>query len=269
MPVSFGRSTLPAAWAISRPFPSCSPSEASWRSNAMTGRLPRRAPTKRWRSFVKGSSTTTGRAPWSTPGQLGWRCTGVTPRRARQLVALAARLRPLLSYALPVVSIQALLEMAEAYLGLADSGGARAVLRQADDIFQQRPALGNLQTHATELRADGSLRPSPRAGSVVAHDRRAAPAPAVTDASLLPRDRRAPLHLPSHGEDPGDLDLPQARRVVAQRDDRADVRARPARARLTHCAGRSGPDQEAGTRFPVRQRESAGTSTQAATGRFL
>ena len=62
----------------------------------------------------------------------------------RQLVARAARLRPLLSYALPVVSVRALLEMAQAYLALADPGGARAVLRQADDIFLQRPALGLL-----------------------------------------------------------------------------------------------------------------------------
>ena len=71
----------------------------------------------------------------------------------RQLVARAARLRPLLNYALPVVSVQALLEMAQAYLALADPGGARAVLRQADDIFQQRPDLGILAQRAAELRA--------------------------------------------------------------------------------------------------------------------
>ena len=73
--------------------------------------------------------------------------------QARQLVARAARLRPLLTYALPVVSARALLEMARAYIALADPGGARAVLRQANDIFQQRPALGNLPQQADELRA--------------------------------------------------------------------------------------------------------------------
>ncbi len=75
------------------------------------------------------------------------------PVRARRYVALAARTRPLLSYALPVISVQALLEMARAYLALADPGGARAVLRQAEDIFQQRPALGILSQRAAELRA--------------------------------------------------------------------------------------------------------------------
>jgi LuxR family transcriptional regulator, maltose regulon positive regulatory protein len=75
------------------------------------------------------------------------------PTEGRYLVTLAARLRPLLSYALPVVSVQTLLEMAQAYLALADPGGARAVLRQADDIFQQRPDLGTLPQRAAELRA--------------------------------------------------------------------------------------------------------------------
>ena len=72
---------------------------------------------------------------------------------AKVHVARAARLRPLLTYALPVVSVQALLEMARAYLSLGDRGGARAVLRQADDIFRQRPALGVLPTIADELRS--------------------------------------------------------------------------------------------------------------------
>ena len=71
----------------------------------------------------------------------------------REHVARAALLRPLLNYALPVVSVQALLEMARAYVALADQGGARAVLRQANDIFLQRPALGNLPDVADELRA--------------------------------------------------------------------------------------------------------------------
>ena len=71
--------------------------------------------------------------------------------RAREYVARAARLRPLLSYALPVVSVQTLLELARCYISLGDTGGARAVLRQAHDIFQQRPGLGDLPKQATEL----------------------------------------------------------------------------------------------------------------------
>jgi LuxR family maltose regulon positive regulatory protein len=48
------------------------------------------------------------------------------------------------------VSLQALLQLARAYLGLADAAGARSVLRQANDILIQRPNVGPL---AVELRA--------------------------------------------------------------------------------------------------------------------
>ena len=71
------------------------------------------------------------------------------PEQGRQLVTRAARLRPLLNYALPVVSAQALIEMARGYIALADPGGARAVLKQSGDIFQQRPDLGNLPRSPT------------------------------------------------------------------------------------------------------------------------
>lgn len=72
---------------------------------------------------------------------------------AREHVIRAARLRPLLTYALPVVSVQALLELARAYIALTDPDGARAVLRQVSDILQQRPDLGVLPEEADELRA--------------------------------------------------------------------------------------------------------------------
>ena len=71
---------------------------------------------------------------------------------ARDHLARAAGLRPLLTHALPVVSAQALLELAGAYIALGDPDGAHAVLRQADDIFQQRPNLGVLPAQADELR---------------------------------------------------------------------------------------------------------------------
>jgi LuxR family maltose regulon positive regulatory protein len=72
--------------------------------------------------------------------------------QGREHVARAARLRPLLTYALPVVSAQALLEMARAYIALADPAGGRAVLRQVHDIFHQRPELGVLPAQADALR---------------------------------------------------------------------------------------------------------------------
>jgi LuxR family maltose regulon positive regulatory protein len=64
----------------------------------------------------------------------------------------AVRLRPLLTYSLPVVSLQALLELARAYISLTDTAGARAVLRQAADITQRRPGLGVLPAQAQQLR---------------------------------------------------------------------------------------------------------------------
>jgi LuxR family maltose regulon positive regulatory protein len=67
-----------------------------------------------------------------------------TMPEARQYVRRAARLRPLLTYALPVVSVQALLELAHTYLALIDPAGARAVLDQIKAILRQRPDLGVL-----------------------------------------------------------------------------------------------------------------------------
>jgi LuxR family maltose regulon positive regulatory protein len=71
---------------------------------------------------------------------------------AREYASKAARLRPLLTYALPVMSVQALLELGRTYLALGDTSGVTAVLRQAQDIFQQRPDLGTLPQQAAELR---------------------------------------------------------------------------------------------------------------------
>ena len=140
----------------------------------------------------------------------------------------AAGLRPLLTHALPVVSVQALLELARAYIALADPDGARAVLRHADDILQQRPDLGVLPAQADELRAKlDTITDRPR--RIVADHRRAAPAAAAGHPPQLPGDRRAPVRLAAHGEDPGHLDLPQARRLLPQRGGRPCPAARPAR----------------------------------------
>jgi len=72
-------------------------------------------------------------------------------REAREHARRAARLRPLLTYALPVVSVQALVELARAYLALVDPAGARAVLEQARGILRQRPDLGTLAVAARQL----------------------------------------------------------------------------------------------------------------------
>ena len=73
--------------------------------------------------------------------------------QGRSYLSRAARLRALLTYALPVVSVQALLEMARSYFTLTDPAGAAAVLAQAHDILQHRPGLGNLPQQAAELQS--------------------------------------------------------------------------------------------------------------------
>ena len=71
--------------------------------------------------------------------------------RAQHWLARATRLRPLLSYALPYVAVQTLLELGRACLALDDNGGARVVLRQARDILKRRPDLGILPIQVEEL----------------------------------------------------------------------------------------------------------------------
>ncbi len=84
---------------------------------------------------------------------------------ARSWLGRAARLRPLLSYVLPVMSVQALLEMARCYLALSDPGGAIAVLNQVRDILQQRPDLGSLSRQAAQLRAEPGRNGAPDVGA--------------------------------------------------------------------------------------------------------
>jgi LuxR family transcriptional regulator, maltose regulon positive regulatory protein len=73
--------------------------------------------------------------------------------RARMGLAHAARLRPQLTYAMPFLSVQTLLELARTYLALADPAGARVVLRESRDILRHRPDLGTLPHETDELRS--------------------------------------------------------------------------------------------------------------------
>jgi LuxR family transcriptional regulator, maltose regulon positive regulatory protein len=94
----------------------------------------------------------------------------------------ATGLRPLLTYAFPVVSVQALLELARAFLAVVDPAGARAALEQAQGILQQRPDLGTLSAAADQLQS--------RLGQIVVAERGAS---SLTTAEL----RLLPL-LPTH-----------------------------------------------------------------------
>jgi LuxR family transcriptional regulator, maltose regulon positive regulatory protein len=64
--------------------------------------------------------------------------------RARELLAHAARLRPLLSSALPWIAIRARLDLAHAHLAMADPAGARILVAEINDILHVRPRMGTL-----------------------------------------------------------------------------------------------------------------------------
>src|SRR5215467_3412417 len=77
---------------------------------------------------------------------------GDVPAARRELVN-AQRLRHLLTYASPCRAVQARIEMTHVYLALSDSGGARTLMREIDDILRRRPGLGTLVGQAQALRA--------------------------------------------------------------------------------------------------------------------
>jgi LuxR family maltose regulon positive regulatory protein len=75
------------------------------------------------------------------------------PAARRELVD-AQRPRPLLTYALPHIAVQARIELARVHVALADMAGARTLLRETDELLLHRPGLGNLVSEAEALRAE-------------------------------------------------------------------------------------------------------------------
>ena len=77
---------------------------------------------------------------------------GDVPAARRELVS-AQHLRPLLTYALPYFAVQARIELARVHLALADTAGARTLLREVGDLLKRQPGLGTLAGEAEALRA--------------------------------------------------------------------------------------------------------------------
>jgi LuxR family maltose regulon positive regulatory protein len=96
---------------------------------------------------------------------------------AKEHLARAARLRPLLTYAIPWGAVQILLQLGRVYLMLDDLAGARAVLRQARDVLQLRPDLGVLPGQVEQLwsRLDTARRVRPGASSLTTAELRLLP----------------------------------------------------------------------------------------------
>ena len=86
---------------------------------------------------------------------------------------------------------------------------------------ERGPALGLLPQQAAELAAKLEAMRNVTVGASSLTTAELRLVPHLADAPHVPGDRRTPAHLPPHGEDAGDLDLPEARRLVAQRGDRA------------------------------------------------
>jgi LuxR family transcriptional regulator, maltose regulon positive regulatory protein len=71
---------------------------------------------------------------------------------ARAAVTAAHRLRPLLDYGLPWLTMQVGIELAGAHLALAEPGPARTVLGEAEQVLKVRPQMGILIEDAREMR---------------------------------------------------------------------------------------------------------------------
>jgi LuxR family transcriptional regulator, maltose regulon positive regulatory protein len=76
---------------------------------------------------------------------------GDIPTATRQLIR-AQRARPLLTYAIPHVAVQARIELTRVHLALADAAGARTLMREIDEVLSRRPDLGTLVGHTRALR---------------------------------------------------------------------------------------------------------------------
>ena len=72
---------------------------------------------------------------------------------AHQHLVRAQRLRPVLTYAVPHLAVQARIELARAHLALPDIAGARTLMREVDELLRYRPGLGNLVDEARAVRA--------------------------------------------------------------------------------------------------------------------
>ena len=71
---------------------------------------------------------------------------------ARAELTRAQRLRPALTYAVPHLAAQTRIELAKVHLALADTAGARTLMREVHEILRRRPGLGVFARQAEDLR---------------------------------------------------------------------------------------------------------------------
>ena len=73
--------------------------------------------------------------------------------QARQALAAAHQLRPIVLHAPPWFSVRVQLELAKAHIELRDPRGAATLLHEAEEVLRRRPRLGSLVAEADEVRA--------------------------------------------------------------------------------------------------------------------
>jgi LuxR family transcriptional regulator, maltose regulon positive regulatory protein len=73
-------------------------------------------------------------------------------KEAHWRLAAAMRARPVATHLLPYLAVRLRLHLAKLYLGIADAGTAHQLLREADGILTQRPALGTLVDEVRDFR---------------------------------------------------------------------------------------------------------------------
>jgi LuxR family maltose regulon positive regulatory protein len=84
--------------------------------------------------------------------------------RARELLATAQRVRPMLTHALSWFSVQTRLELAKAHLALSDPRGAATLYHEADEIMRRRPNLGTLVQQAEDVQRQLEAAPEQASG---------------------------------------------------------------------------------------------------------
>lgn len=72
--------------------------------------------------------------------------------RAREALAAAQRVRPMMTHVLSWFSVQTRLELAKAHLDLSDARGAATLYHEAEDILRRRSRLGTLAQEAEQVR---------------------------------------------------------------------------------------------------------------------
>jgi LuxR family transcriptional regulator, maltose regulon positive regulatory protein len=96
-------------------------------------------------------------ATYSTPLVCAVQARAAIPRAdipaARQALISAQRVRPLLTYAIPHLAVQARIQLSHAHLALADLAAAGTLMQEVDELLTRRPALGTLAEQAAALRA--------------------------------------------------------------------------------------------------------------------